>query len=500
MIRETSSLTDGQVIESDVCIAGAGAAGITLALELARRGLSVCVLEGGGTEREMASQTLYRGSCDPPLHDSFLLGSRVRMLGGSTNHWLGYCLTFDPNNFEDRPWLGIAGWPFGRDELDPFYRRAAELLGLEPKLAASYEKVLGDDGLTELKTTQVALLRFGEHFRQPLEESERSSLYLHANLVQIVLHEDGSHVSHLELARPDGRRFRAVARDYVLALGGIETPRMLLVSDGVQSRGVGNARDLVGRYFMDHPVYHLGHLSLGSRNEVLPPERMLPHFIFRLSEEVQRRERLLDCGLGVGAIGETEDTRHQLLRRSAWERFASYLESRSGAPEWPAGERISDALEDQPRLFQQRLHMRPEEPPLWENRVRLSESRDPFGNRRTHLRWVVDPRVVDTVLRTAEIFALELGRAGIGRVRIDQEAVTLGGYAPGYHHMGATRMDASPRRGVVDPQCRVHGVENLFVASSSVFPTSGFSNPTYTLLALTLRLGDHLVRRWERPR
>lgn len=472
--------------EAEVCIVGAGAAGISLALKLAQLGVSVLLLEGGADHFTAESTDVYAGTCESPLSDRYLTGSRLRFLGGTTNHWLGYCLRLDPIDFEARSWVADSGWPFDHTELDRFYLDAAPLCAIEAPIGIGSPLTEGSDVLR--KPLAVEATRFGELYAEALAASDRVQLLLNANLVRIHANADGTAVDHLAVAAPSGERLQVKAEHVVLAAGGLENARLLLVSNDVQKDGLGNGHDLVGRYFMDHPVFPVAAVVVGQGGPLLenpqPREEGL-----RLSDARQRELELLNCSLSFAAVPQVADTRRQLLEQSSWQRLAGYLESdelggtswwKKLYDPWPSG------------LHATEFTVRPEAPPLRDSRLRLGEGKDAYGNPRSHLQWKLSGDIVRTVRKTMEEIALELGRRGYGRLFLDDEALERGVLSPGYHHMGTTRMHDDPRQGVVDRHCKVHGLENLYVAGSSVFPTGGVANPTYTLVALALRLAEHL--------
>jgi choline dehydrogenase-like flavoprotein len=449
MLENANDFDNGTVLETDLCIVGAGAAGITLGLQFVDSRTSVVILEGGGLRPSAASQNLYAGTCDPPLATTYPIASRLRFLGGTTNHWLGY---WDP----------------------PLYEGSTT-------------------GLAHSQKGQTLL--FGEEYREPLTAAPNLRLLLHANVIRVGLRDNAGSAEQLDVATLGGKRFSVRAECFVLALGGIENSRMLLVSDDVQAGGVGNGHDLVGRYWMDHSGFPLAEVCVSDRDRTLIEHRPLGGRIFRLNEETQRRHRLCNCGLMFDGVPEMDDTRHLLLRDGAWERLAPYLEDSGALSESSVLGRLTKHAAGEEKLYHRRFSLLPEQPPTPNSRVTLGSEEDPFGNRRVHLSWSLPPEMYRTARRTAELFAEDLGRRGLGRVAIDLEALEGAVFPPGYHHMGGTRMHGDPRQGVVDSQCRVHGVANLYIAGSSVFPTSGWANPTFTIVALALRLADHLASR-----
>jgi choline dehydrogenase-like flavoprotein len=478
-------------LESDVCIIGAGAAGIALARALAAQGKTVTLLEGGGLQREAFSTDLYRGevTTSPFAHTSgYLTASRLRYFGGSTNHWTGWCRPLDPLDFEARPWIPHSGWPIGRPELDPYYRRAAELLQIEafdrPGTEAPAAAFPGADSAFERAHFQMSPpTRFGSVYRDELSRSETSSVWLHANVTRIETDPADARVDHVEVQTPAGESFRVGAESFVLATGGIENARMLLVSNRVRPEGLGNAYDRVGRFFMDHPHVTAGYAALSA------PEQWFDAFDFH------RPEGFHCDAIDVLSLTEAAQ-RAQLLPN-----LDVYLQR--PRPELP------EAVRRATRAFAQvaglepperaraatdvSLRVRLEPLPNPESRVVLDREKDALGVPRARLHWQLSESDASNLEAGLGSLARELGQARFGRAQqpqIRSEPWPATNF--GAHHLGTTRMHADPRRGVVDADCRVHDLANLYIAGSSVFTTAGSANPTLTIIALALRLADHL--------
>ncbi len=486
MLADADQLPDGTALKADLCVCGAGAAGIAIALELNRGRRRVLVLEGGGRDREDRSQDLYAGTADPPLDPSYLRNSRLRYFGGTTNHWLGYCRPLDPIDFEKRPWVPHSGWPFGAATLEPFYRRAAGVCRIEPDFGPLVPPGSRAGGPIWKAPFRVEPTRFAKVHGRALRDSRNVEVLLHANLLRVRLDGAGGRVDRLEAATLGGRRFAVRARHYVLALGGIENARALLVSDNVQGRGIGNQHDLVGRFFMDHPGFRVASFCASGDSPWTEP-RSGPGgdwLGYRLTDEEQRRREIGNGLLSFDLVTLADDLPHQLLTTDAGRALAAHLEVAAGGRPQPAG--------GETRRFFSYLGVRPEMAPDPRNRVTLGDRLDAFGQRRTHLAWQPRALDVETVRQSLEVLAHESGRHGLARIRVDPALLLEAAYSPGFHHIGTTRMHDDPRQGVVDGDGRVHGVANLFVAGSSVFPTAGYANPTLTLVALALRLADHL--------
>lgn len=498
MLIDARDLEPDALVRADVCVAGAGAAGITLALELAGSGLSVCVLEGGGLGRADENQALFGG--DELNHPADILPARTRALGGTTDVWAGWCRPLDPEDFEPAQWRGELGWPFGRDHLDPFYRRAQETCeaGAFDYDAAGMAARAGKPALP-LDPARVATLvyqyspptRFGRRYRDELDAAQDVEVYLHANLVEVRLEEGGQAVSELRCATLGGQALTVRAQRYVLALGGLENARILLASNQQQQAGVGNGEDLVGRYFMEHPhwysgaymvLWDAGDMRLYERAGALTVDDEHPAGIEVPIKGALGVASALRAAEGLPTWGATlsEQTGAREVGRTG------EVDARRLAP-------LLGAAPDSARVFT--LTVRTEQRPLRDSRVLLGSGRDALGLPPIQLDWRIAEQDQHDMLRSLRIVAAELGRTGLGRLWAPHDGA--GAYAPlryagGGHHMGTTRMAPSADRGVVDPQGRVHGLSNLYVAGSSVFPTVGLANPTLTIVALAHRLADHL--------
>ena len=521
MFRDASEIHPDSVIEADVCIVGAGAAGITLGREFLNHSYKVCLLESGALQTEAETQALYAGrNIGHNYYD--LASARLRYFGGSTNHWAGNCRPLSSIDFEERDWVPHSGWPFDREHLTPFYERAQPVCQIGPFAYEARDWATRDmrplpfaDGTLETKINQFSPpTRFGTAYGDELKQSQNLTVYFHANVVDIETSEAAKAVTRLAVATLAGTRFFVKARAYVLAAGGIENARILLFSNSVQRAGLGNANDLVGRYFMEHLGGDIGVLLPSTPDLAIldfyeVQDRRIGHTAtatpirayLALSGDLQRRERTTDA---------TATLNRMYLPPSHTSRgYLSMKDLADGGPENGLWQDLKNVIEDFDnlasgvywRLFESdrplrlfTIHVQAEQTPNPESRVTLSTERDKLGKPRVQLDWRLSPLDAHTLRRFAEVLALEFGRAGLGRVMLTtgDDASLLGGVSGDWHHMGTTRMHRDPKQGVVDPDCRVHGIANLFVAGSSVFPTGGHSVPTLTIVAMALRLADHL--------
>lgn len=550
MIIDSRTVPDGATLDTEVCIVGSGPAALTLAKAFAGRDFRVCLFEGGAPEMP---QPATRQLVDVENAGEFLQvssGDRNVQLGGNSPAWSiligrgeqGLRLApFDDVDFERRDWLpGSCGWPFDRAHLMPYYARAQRLFGLD-RLRYEVDDWTSDEvPALPLDGTGAATKMFQfasrEAFcRDALSEVDRSAnvtSFVHAHALELLADATGQTVEKVQFGCTTGTRFQVRARQVILAAGGVGVPHLMLLSRRVHPQGIGNDHDLVGRHFMDHPLVTGG--------VVLPRDRS----IFERTALYDLRS--VDGVSVMGALGLSQDTmRHERLLNSAawlWPR-AHYFKPAPGVKAlkslakgaWksagPAGlvRDLGQAARHPvdlaafahhklryrtfyPHLFRggwsEPQHVArsgyqifevmqiTEQAPHRDNRIRLGEATDALGRRvaATQTRWhEVD---MDSICRTQDLLGHALESAGIGRYvpeRVDGHPVLdRGGCA---HHMGTTRMHEDPRQGVVDADCKVHGVSNLHVASSAVFPSGSFANPTLTIVAMAARLADHLLAR-----
>jgi choline dehydrogenase-like flavoprotein len=531
MLVDARHLADGTTIDADVCIVGAGPAGLTLARELIDTRLTVCLLESGGREPDAATQALDAGENVGypyyPLHTA-----RSRSLGGSSVLWhvpregedVGARMRpLDPIDFEQREWIAYSGWPFGYDHLEPYYRRAQAVCRIEP---ASYDPgswteatrrplPLGDDVQTILYKIAPRDL-FVRVYPEEVGRADNITTYLHASVLEIETHESGDRATHVRVATRLGNRFRVRATMFVLAAGGIETPRLLLLSRSTHPEGLGNRHDLVGRFFMEHPHFWSGVVVPGDPaifertafyNDIHLVNRVAVVGKLALSDATLRRERLLNQNVQLMPVHRPDPFRYRTLDAApivAAKAMARGHITPSHARRVVGGWRDIGAvvfrkLRPAPATRVFVLANMTEQVPNRDSRVMLGSECDPFGQPHVRLDWRIAPQDVRSAVRTQEILGAALERAGIGRLHRDLlDDTPPPGTHGGYHHMGTTRMHVDPSQGVVDADCRVHGMANVYIAGSSVFPTGGYANPVLTTIALTLRLADHVKARLER--
>ena len=542
MVVDARSIEAGADFSTDVCIVGGGAAGLTLAREFIGTPVRVCLLESGGREPDPETQSLDAGeSVGYPYYA--LDSARARALGGSSKLWhipLGNdrvgarMRPLDAIDFEERDWVPYSGWPFTKRDLDPYYERAQAVCRIGP---ATFEPRDWDDPVRRprlpLPADEVETILykfccrdlFARVYPEEVLKASNITTLLYANVLEIDSTEMADRVRFVRVATLGGNQFAINAKLFVLAAGGIETPRLLLLSRGGQPAGLGNRYDLVGRFFMEHPHFWSGVLvpddpavfeKTTLYNDIHTVNGIAIVGKLVLSEKVLRREKLLNQNIQLFPRHRLDPFKYRKLDPEPIAALKAALQA--VGKETPRDSRArakhlraaiagwDDVVSAGLRAIRRRLvgdKTRPvfvfanmiEQVPNPESRVRLGRELDPFGRRRVCLDWRITSQDIRSAVRTQEIIGRALEQRGFGRfyreLLDDVPPRTTHG---GYHHMGTTRMHVDPRKGVVDADCRVHGMSNLFIAGSSVFPTGGYANPVLTTLALTLRLADHTKR------
>lgn len=530
---DASDVPSGSTIHADICIVGSGVAGITLAARLDGTGYNVCLVEGGSLGPDESSQALYDLEvAGHPVRQDFM--SRARYFGGTSNLWAGRAMRLSPLDLRRRDWVPDSGWPIAYAELDRYYQTATALLRLpswdtldvlcgESRMHPVERALLDDSDLRpNLSLWAKEPLRFGGAYRRQLRDSRNVAVYLNANVIAIEVNHGGTGVEACTARTLGGRALRFTAARFVLACGGLETARLLLASRGVMPQGVGNDHDTVGRYYMDHPRAVYGRVRFTTPQKLrgllgVPLAAGMGQLGIQFSDEIQEREQLLNGYVTLERQWSDQTARAYqsfvhtakiVLRKGyAGSRFSLARERLAKVPELiyllAPRELLPHPLYRAARLLKDSLSAGAtdlivvnycEQPPNAQSRVYLGSDRDQLGVPRLVLDWVIGRRETETLMRLHELLDRALRRMGAGHLsHLPAESGALH-YTDASHHLGTTRMSADPRLGVVDADCRVHGIANLFIAGSGVFPTAGHANPTLTIVALAVRLAEHLAR------
>ena len=522
MFIDSRTLPEGSRIESDVCIVGAGAAGITIARELTGKPFRVCLIESGGLESDLDTQSLYQGEIVGfPYYPLDLI--RLRYFGGTTNHWAGACRPLDEIDFAARPAIPHSGWPLDKSQLDTYYQRAHLICQLGPYDYKTDTWKSEENPPLPIEGNRVATAilqdspptRFGLVYREQIEQAHNISTYLFANAIDIETTATANAVTRLNVATLQGNSFSITAKFFILATGAIENARLLLVSNKTQKTGLGNQNDLVGRYFMEHLSVpgglFLPSSSLTSSTGLYTNGRKLDGVVgsayLSITPQTRRREKLLNVRAflkevspqvatqGTTGWSVSAQTVMEAHRTGNWDiDFAEHIMNIINNTDEIAI-RAYETFFNRPKKGVYALYYQIANAPNPDSRVTLISERDKLGMPRVRLDWRFGDLERHTLRRANEIIGEDIGRSGLGRVSVLPDNPDTGwpdGLRGAWHQMGTTRMHPDSKRGVVDEYGRVHGVSNLYVAGSSVFPTSGYTNPTLTIVALCIRLSDHI--------
>ena len=528
MLIDLEEAKDDINLDAEVCVVGAGAAGVALARDLMKAGRDVCLLEAGGMDYDEPTQSLSKGN-NIGMEYYDLDHSRLRFFGGTTNIWGGRNIPLDPIDFEKRDWVPHSGWPITLDDLQPYYHIAHDSLELG---AFEYETGLWEElqiSAIDFDPKEIThrfwrfddfAERFNSTHSDDLINAQNVRIVLHANTVGLQAARNASGITRLDAKTLQGRKLQVNARHYVLACGAIENARILLMSNDIEANGIGNCHDQVGRYFMEHPHGRIAHIDTQDPAAIwalyrkrfpatgvpVAPALVLPPSLqrelgvlnsaatFKIERDPNRGEAVsnrvymnLKHGLSPNKSGR--------LLWHAWRGWLNWLQRHISMR----------LLRSVVKVNRMGLYVmaRAEQAPNPDSRVCLSTEKDALGCPRADLDWQLSALDKETMLQFGKTLQREFDRLGLGKVTTSEWLEdsqpnwpvdpTVGNHPiGGYHHMGTTRMSTSARDGVVDANCTVHGYDNLHIAGSSVFTTGGWANPTLTLLALTHRLAVHL--------
>ncbi len=544
---DSAELLDGQVLHADICIVGAGAAGITIALELIATGLDVVVLESGGLDPEAHIQALYAGTVEDSRLHSPPDRYRQRRFGGTTTIWGGRCMPFDPIDFEKRDYIPNSGWPIDYDTLAPYYPKANRLCEAGEfayRSGEAFPRPLPPmlDGFNSDNFTTDTLERFscptnfGARYGHKLKAAANVRVVLNANVTRISLNRAGDRVEWLEVrASGSVKTFEVIADRVVLATGGLEVPRLLLSNRDVHPHGIGNDHDVVGRYYMCHIAGTVGTIKVDrplhavSHGYDVSDDGTYCRRRFALRPETQRNSgignfiarfhhpRITDPAHRNGILSMlflakyfipyeyrirlhgTEPTTVAQLVQHASNVLSGAFDAAGFAWHMLRDRRLADRkfpsiiIKSKANLYSLDFHA--EQEPNAASRVTVGDKACPLGLPRIHVDWRYTQGDVRTVKSAIELLAGDFTRSRLGTFVYDPEELEFemtryGAY--GGHHLGTARMGTDRKTSVVDAECRVHGVPNLYIASAATFPTSSQANPTLTIVALALRLAKQV--------
>lgn len=552
MILSAREVASNATLEADICIIGAGAAGITLALELADSKLDIITLESGDYSDDGQSQSLLRGNIKNATNHYPLYEARNRLLGGTTSTWGGRCIPFDPIDFEARDYVPFSEWPISYTEIQEYYKRAQKFCQcgeysyrVKEALPSAPEKITDhfiDGAITSQNIERWSMpTHFGKAYLEQLKSAKNVRVLLNATCSHVAAKADCPDIDYVSVrTHPDHPAFRVKARAYILAGGGLEVTRLLLSSNDVHINGLGNESGLLGRLYMGHISGSIArvHFRGDPKRTIYNFERDLNDIYCRrrfwISPEAQKENRLLNTVFWLENPPMADASHQNPILSLAYLALTAPVFGRYLAPASireatttrgitsSKRQHVMNVLRGLPsaagympgfifrRYLAQRklpgfflpsgsntydLHFHAEQIPNPESRVTLSSRTDALDIPELEIQFRYAEQDVDSALRAHSLFKQHLESTNSGTLQFttpDPATYVLQHSRDGIHQIGTTRMAVSPKEGVVDNNCRVHGTTNLYVASSSVFPTSSQANPTLTIVAFAIRLADTL--------
>jgi len=521
---DARKIDNNSIIEGDICIIGAGAAGISIALDLLNTTYKVILLESGGFDYDDKIQKLNKGKTTGQKYYP-LQSTRLRYFGGTTAIWGQMCSPLDHVDFIKRNWVPNSGWPIKRKDLDTFYERAHKILKLElynydfeywKKEVPNLNPFPFDENVVWNKMWQYSKARYGKLYKDTIIDAKNIHLYTYATAVDIKANVNVSNITEVIIKNHTGKIHKVKAKQFILACGSIQNARLLLSSNSQIPQGLGNTNDNVGRYFMEH-------IEIASADLWL--SKPFPTDLYNK----KRAETKVSAELAMTAKTQTE---HRILngtvslmplslgsnrkpRMEIWQNEDPRKSGENMGEDWRKAESkanftklkqlilnkeiIKHYMQNKgivSREFQ--LNTRIEQAPNPNSRITLLSEKDDLGVPRVNLNWELTALDKKSVRKINELLGQQTGVSGVGRIQLRNFLRDKSDFSfpdstnGGWHHMGTTRMSNDPKNGVVDANCQVHGIQNLHVAGAACFTTSGAANPTLTLVALSLRLSDYV--------
>ncbi len=512
MFKDLKDISSESTLIYDICIVGTGPAGISVAKQLLDTDHRIVMLESGGMLPEPKYQQLNKGENSGPSFLS-LDASRMRCFGGASKLWAGYCSPFKSDEFDKKSFIPLSGWPISLDDLKNYYKQAAKMLGISYKKfyskdyfqdtfdGISFKEFNRDDSFLSGCVFQVSNVKnrdFGEKYKKDFESSLNTDIIFHSTVTKLNLNSSGKDIQSASIADLNGNKATIKAKIFVLACGALENPRILLASNDHYKNGIGNGSGFVGSCFMSHPgVTNVGEIHKSSPDQCIDEEEYNDDYIvqFEMSPKQRSKQKVLRHMLSISQYRDLANPSTYISGRvftefdklvgnfnfvSSVKKTACRINGKYSSKLW----NLTIALEQPPRLS---------------NNLRLHKTNDILGIPKINMHWDdISEIEKNTVIKSVEAMACELGALNTGRIKFKNKLLTGESYKindPVNHHIGTTRMADSFKIGVVDKDCKVFGISNLYIAGSSVFTTSSVVNPTYTIIAMSLRLGDYLKSR-----
>lgn len=462
----------------DFCIVGTGPAGITLAIELANQNFSILLLEAGGLDYSNESQDFYE--CESVGNEGWPKLTRLRFFGGTSNHWSGRCRPFEASDFERQSINGLPGWPLGYAEVDTYLSKAMEIIDLDKE--AGFQPINDDllrDQFSPDASTQSPPTRFKTKYIETVRNHDNIHCLYNATAIDMALDDKQTTAQSILVSDYSNIKARFTAKKFILCLGGIETPRFLLNCKSQIADGIGNSHDMVGRCFMEHLNVPLGSFIYRNPDDYFRMQ-------FSTDADFAREASIGHSNVTLGIVQTVRSYGRTKAIKNFFKNLACQLDVSEKVQylstfKCPGMGNISTLMEQSPNL---------------NSRVTLSDQKDSMGLQRAKFDWQINDYDRRTIRSVGLNFAKQFEKSKLGKVKLNEFVISDDPSAIPFsrhcHHMGTTRMSKAAKDGVVDENCRVHGVGNLYIAGSSVFSTGGACNPTMPIIQLCLRLADHL--------
>jgi choline dehydrogenase-like flavoprotein len=495
MFKDLKDFPSNSILRYDICIAGTGPAGISVAKQLLGTNLKIAIIESGGLEPEPEYQELNEGINSGPRYLS-LDSSRLRCFGGAGKLWAGHCAPFKSDEFDKKSYVPLSGWPISLDDLKVYYKQAAEMLGISYEKfynkdllgktfkEKSFKEINRDNSFLSANFRQVSNVDnrdLAEKYRNDFESSVNTHVIFHSTVTKLNFSKNTKNVESVSIADLNNNSGIIKAKIFVLACGALENPRILLTSKKFYKKETHIDSNLVGSCFMSHPsITEVAEIHKSTVEKHITKNDS--DNTLQVSFEVNSRERM----------------KQKILRHSLSIAPSADLLDKSTYSSGRIFSRFKKLFEDF-NLFSSNiwnLSVGLELPPRLSNNLKLHNTKDALGVSKINIFWDDLGKIEkDTVVKSVKTIARELGLLGTGKIKFKNELLSGQSYKfddPINHHIGTTRMSDSSKTGVVDKNCKVFGVSNLYIAGSSVFTTSSIVSPTYTIIAISLRLGEYL--------
>lgn len=481
MLMDGNKISD-KSLSSPICIIGSGPAGISLALSLAEKGIQSIIIEAGPLEPSSKKPLLKGHTFSGMWYNP--QGSKLMQVGGTSGHWAGYCAPLDDEDFNGNDIFNTSTWPFSKSELNPFYQKASAILEIEPynyqavvdEQEGYYKWNLQPDYLQEKVWHFSPPVRFAKKYKKQIEASDKIDLLYNSCGIELLKNKEGKY-SQLKVRTLQGAEFVIQSSYFVLAAGAVDNARFLLNNKTDHPNGLGNQNDLVGRYFADH--FHL--LDVGT---------FLIHHQ-QANSKLYRNSSYKKCSQAAFI-----QIPKKIRAKNKWPNLVFRLEWDKDLNE--TGNNLVanlNKLSGQKDIRKASITVMGEQAPNFDSRISLIDQQDDYGMPFINMHWHFEQSDLDNYKACLMYFAREVAAQNLGRVYYNDkfwtQNLTKQLYG-GNHHLGTTRMATKASEGVVDEQLKIHNCGNVFVAGSSVFPCFGSANPTFTIVALSLRLAEHL--------